>query len=850
VSGICPPGLGNPNISNGAILTVVALPVVTIAPTGPVCGGVPGINGTLLTASGASTYTWAPVAGLYTDAAATIPYTGTQTATVYAAPTAITTYTVTGTNSATGCSNTATILVNYTPPAPIVTPNPVSMCLGDPAVRLISASATPGTCTVNSGAINIPIPDANPSNTQNFTAISTQNVSCIPANATITGISVTLSIPAHTYVADLSLNLKSPGGTVINLFRNLGASGGINTTYPNTGIVNLTLSSASSTSLATANTPAVGTLTGTFKADILNAASTPYYTLSDPPGYPSTATSWTPMFVNAGGAANGTWTLAMTDDGAGDIGSLTNWSIKFDYIIGVQTTPATWSPVGGLFNDAGATIPYAGTPRDTVWTRPTPAGVYTYTVNVSGIGPDALPVFTNPAPITINDNAPATPSPSSIVVSGLPATGVTLDNVKINGFSHTWSGDVNMVLQSPTGQNVILKGNSAGGDPFVSASNVNLTFSDAAGGSLPTTSPMASGTYKPTNYNPSPFTFLPPGPAAVATPVFPASPTLATFTGNLNGTWKLFVEDRVGGDVGSISGGYSITFRYPTPGCVSPARTVTVTVNNPITITTQPVNAVVCTDKVTTFTVVAAGTSPSYQWQVSTDGGNTWNLINNGGVYSGATTATLTITAPPVTMNGYQYRCAVAGANPCPTVFSAGRLLTVNPLPVVVLTASPYLNLLPNIRTTLNVSSSPAAASYLWIRNDLVIAGQTTGSRVVDVDGQGRYYVRVTDVNGCVNKSNIIIIGDSTSGRVFVSPNPTPGRFVVRYNPAHNNVNPRGLVIYDAAGQQILYKEFPLGWPFGPMDIDLSNMATGVYWIDVLDVNKERLAVGRVEIVR
>ena len=42
-------------------------------------------------------------------------------------------------------------------------------------------------------------------------------------------------------------------------------------------------------------------------------------------------------------------------------------------------------------------------------------------------------------------------------------------------------------------------------------------------------------------------------------------------------------------------------------------------------ITAQPVNAVVCTDKVATFSVTATGTSPSYQWQVSTNGGVSFN---------------------------------------------------------------------------------------------------------------------------------------------------------------------------------------------------------------------------------
>jgi hypothetical protein len=58
-----------------------------------------------------SNYTWAPLAGLFTDPAGTIAYTGTPTATVYGKPTSNATYTVTATSIG-GCSNTANAIVN------------------------------------------------------------------------------------------------------------------------------------------------------------------------------------------------------------------------------------------------------------------------------------------------------------------------------------------------------------------------------------------------------------------------------------------------------------------------------------------------------------------------------------------------------------------------------------------------------------------------------------------------------------------------------------------------------------------------------------------------------------------
>jgi len=551
----------------------------------------------------------------------------------------------------------------------------------------------------------------------------------------------------------------------------------------------------------------------------------------------------------------------MVDAFGGDQGTLTSWCIDMTYVCGVPSTRATWSPVAGLFNDAAATIAYIGDARDTVWTRPTPAGVYTYQVTVQSL-PAFLPTpvtFTNPANIVINNVGIASPSPANLAVTGLATTGVSVRSVNINGFSHTWAGDVNMVLQSPTGQNVILMANS-NADPLIAVNNINLTFDDAAAASLPAAAPMVSGTYKPTNRNGATFAFLPPGPA-VTGPTFPASPTLSTFTGNMNGTWKLFVEDRVAGDAGSISGGFSINFNVPIAPCTSPARTVVVTVNTPTTVTTQPVNQTICTDKVATFTVAGGGSGPfSYQWQVSTDGGNTWTNITNGGVYSGATTATLTITAPPVSMNGYFYRAIVTGAAPCASATSFQVRLTVNPLPVITI-APVYSALFPGMTATLTSTVTPNAPApqggYTWIRDGVVltsssagvVSGIGTGTLKVNVDGMGLYTLRVTDVNGCTNTSNSAIVKDSASGRCFIYPNPSSGQFQVRYySVAGNNNLPRGIVVYDAKGDRVFIQNYTVGRPYDRMDVDMRAYGKGLYWVEVVDRNGNRLTMCRVVI--
>ena len=104
--------------------------------------------------------------------------------------------------------------------------------------------------------------------------------------------------------------------------------------------------------------------------------------------------------------------------------------------------------------------------------------------------------FSNTAAITIPAQGVGTPYPSTIDV--LAVTGaVTKVTVKLNHFSHTYPDDVDVLLVGPTGQSVLLM-SDAGGSAEVN--NIGLTFDDAAADSLPDSTQIVSGTYKPTNF--------------------------------------------------------------------------------------------------------------------------------------------------------------------------------------------------------------------------------------------------------------------------------------------------------------------------------------------------------------
>ena len=164
---------------------------------------------------------------------------------------------------------------------------------------------------------------------------------------------------------------------------------------------------------------------------------------------------------------------------------------------------------------------------------------FTLTVNPSGIGTFA---FSNNIGITIPFVGAATPYPSTISVSGLQGAVAKLE-VTIEGLSHTWPDDVDILLVGPAGQRVRLMSDIGGSS---SATNITLVLSDAGLTNLPDQGPLASGTFKPTNIG-SKDTFPFPAPSS------PYSASFSALNGLLgNGDWSLYVVDDGRGDKGSI----------------------------------------------------------------------------------------------------------------------------------------------------------------------------------------------------------------------------------------------------------------------------------------------------------
>lgn len=192
---------------NGAGLSATATAVVTVnskpviaAASAAICAG----DSTVLTASGAKTYTWSPTTGLNMGTGASVT----------AHPTTTTTYTVTGLD-ANGCSGSTEVVVKVNE-APAIKVNDVSICPGN-SVILTATGASSYSWSPNTGlsATTGDAVTANPATTTTYTITGTSAGCSASTTATVTvGAIIADAGPDRTICKGDSVQLKASGGSV------------------------------------------------------------------------------------------------------------------------------------------------------------------------------------------------------------------------------------------------------------------------------------------------------------------------------------------------------------------------------------------------------------------------------------------------------------------------------------------------------------------------------------------------------------------------------------------------------------------------------------------------------------
>jgi len=402
---------------------------------------------------------------------------------------------------------------------------------------------------------------------------------------------------------------------------------------------------------------------------------------------------------------------------------------------------------------------------------------------------------TSPAPVTKNfasgalnvaipDNN-STGVSNNINVSGYAPTNLssgTLVSVRVN-ITHTYDGDLQVILQSPAGTQINLSNRNGGsGDNYT-----NTVFMMGA------STAIASGS--------APFTgnYIPDG-------------NFSSFNGQvLNGNWTLIVKDLSGSDVGTLNN-WDITFNLennirsyawsPASGLsASNVANPTASPSSTTTYTVTVTDLMGCTKSATTAITVAAalsggtvatdqticsGTAPaaltsstagsggtgasSYQWQKSTDGGTTWTNI------AGETAATYT---PPTLSATTLYRRVYT--NTCGSVNSNTVTISMySTLSAGVIGSSQSIcyNTSPaNLSFTTNASGGKTSYSYQWQESSdnatwTNISGATSATYGPGNLTATKYYrVRVTDACGTVayTSSITITVYNQVSGGTIAS---------------------------------------------------------------------------------
>ncbi len=729
-------------------VTVNPLPTVTVNATPSnaiVCAG----GSITLSGSGANTYSW---------------NNGVSNAVAFS-PTASTTYIVTGTNTTTGCTNTASqsVLVIPLPNVGLtVSPLNATVCSGSP-VTLTGTGATSyswNPTITNNFAFN-------PTTTTTYTVTGTTNGCTKTASQTVTVNALpnvsSNATPSTTVCAGSQVTLNGTGAITYSWSNGVTNSAVFSiiatTTYTVTGTNTTTGCNNTATQIITVNPlPVVSYTTIPLSATVCAGASV---SLS---GGGASSYTW------SGGISNGvffiptaTTTYIVTGTDGNNCSNTASKTVTVNPlpIVGITTSPSatTCTGVYEILNGTGAnSYSWSGGISNNVSFIPTASTSYSVTgTDGNGCTKSASQTITLLPLPTVS----STVSPSASVCSG---TSVTLNGNGANSYS--WSGGISnavafivnntatytvtgtgtngctntamqtvTVLPLPTigasaspgttvcaGTSVTLNGSGGYSYSWSGGASNNVAFIPTA-----TTTYIVTGTGTNGCTNIASITIIV-NPLPTITSI--ASPSTAlcigasvilSGSGGINLTWT-----------GGVTNGQSfiptMTTTYIVTGAGSNGCTNTssrtITINPlPVITSTATQSATICPGGSVTLNG-AGGTS--YSWS---------NGATNGVAFSPSATTTYTVT-------GYD-------GNGC--INTSTKTITVNPLPTVIANASP--SALVCIGTSVTLTGS-GAISYSWNN------GVTNNAGFIPT-ATTTYSVTGTDGNGCVNTSTKTITVNS-----------------------------------------------------------------------------------------
>ena len=730
-------------------------PVITVSPASPsVCGATGSIA---LTASGAGatpTYLWSPATGL----------SATTGATVTATPGTTSTYTVTGYGPGV-CLATTPVTVTVNPlVTPVITPGgPTTFCNGG-SVTLSETSGT-GTFYQWYSGSSLVTGATNSSFTVSPTATTTYSVSVTSAAGCTGSAAVTVTVLSNptpvitpggptSFCAGGSVALTETSGTGTFYLWYSGASAIVGAT------TNTYVASPPSTTTYSVVVTTAGGCTGSASITV-TVLATPAPVIT--PGGP---TSFCP---------GGSVTLTETSG----TGTLYQWYSGTSPITGATTNTYTSSPAATTIysvlvtSSAGCTAGVAVTV--TVLANPVPV-----------ITPDGPTTFCLGGSVTLTETSGTGTAyqwySGTTLIAGAttntytaaPAATTTYSLLVTSSGGCTGSASVTItVVTNPTP--VITPGGPlafcAGGSVNLSETSGTASFyqwyaagSPIAGATNSTynASPVVTTTYSVSASNSGGCT----GGASITVTVFPLpgsaitpiGPTTVCFPATvlLNATagagysyeWYnsgIIISGATGQSfTATASGIYNVSITTAN-GCKDTSTAVSITINpKPVASATASGPLTFCSDDSVVLTAAAAA-GYTYQWMDGTM------------IIPGATTVSYTATV----VGTHDYVVIVTNSSGCSDTTATGVFtVTVNPVPVSVITASGPLSFCDGGSVTLSVPFV-TGYSYQWyygttVAGATVVTGAT--SAALTATATGYYYVDIITPFGCKSASVPLLV--------------------------------------------------------------------------------------------
>ncbi len=841
------------------ILSQTVVPTMTVTPAAvAICSG----QSTTITASGVSSYVWAPG--------------GMTTAAVTVTPAATTTYTVTGTDAGTGCTKTGTSAVTVNPtPTVTVTPS-TTYCNPGPGVTLTAANASTyswGPATGLSATTGTSVV-ATPAVTTTYTVTGTSALGCLSAGVTTTitvapAVSVvsTTATPAticsgnnsallavgniaNVYCQPTYSNGTGSGdycslvqlGTINNA--TLGAASPYYTLFPAVGSTTTTLVAGTTYTI----TLSAGTYTQNDLAawidysqnSVLNDAGEKLGE-TDNLGVSPATTSFT--FTVPLTAKNGRTRLRVREMDHGTTNDMdpcnpqSTYGETEDYSItitgGVDLLTYTWSPATFLSSTTGSTVTAIAATATTAYTVTAVSAA-----GCSATGNTTLTVNPNPV-VTANTTANAVCSGGSVTLTGggastyvwsgsvtdgvafVPAstTTYTVTGTSALGCTNTATVTITVIPLPTVTANSTASAVCAGGSVTLTGSGATTYTWDNSVTDAVSFVPAATTTYMVTGTDGNGCMDMDMITVTVnALPTVTANSTAAvvcsggsvtlTGSGATTYTWDNSVTDAVS-FVPAATTTYMVTGTDGN-GCMNTDMT-TVTVNALPTVTANSTSAAVCAGGSVTLT---GGGATTYTWDNS--------VID---AVSFVPTATTT------------YMVTGTDANGC--MNTASTTVTVNPLPTVTGTAASSTVCVDDAAVVL--TGTPTSGTW----SGPGVTGSSFSPIGAGVGSQTATYT-FTDVNGCTNTATATITVNACVGVIETSlengfnvyPNPNSGVFTLAINA---NIGTMTIELVDIQGRVVfssLENNVNAGFT---KQISMETVANGVYMLRLTSATEQQI---------